>query len=94
MDQHIYHILTAARVQNEDVLGTTISTLFLGVFLEIYPQGDSIYSEIFQMCPGGLWVAIPLKSQGILHPSHSGDSEESHLSQGLPGVVSLLTPCC
>lgn len=38
------------------------------MFVEICPQGDSIYSEIFQMCSCG-----PLRSQGILHQSHSGD---------------------
>lgn len=46
------------------------------MFVEIYPQGDSVYRDIFPICPGGLWVAIPLRSQGILHQSHSGDSEE------------------
>lgn len=38
------------------------------MFVEICPQGDSIYSEIFQMCSCG-----PLRSQGILHQSNSGD---------------------
>lgn len=62
MDQYIYHIPLAVCVQHED---TTLNTLFLAVLVEIYPQGDGIYSEIFQMGPGGLWVAIPLGSQGM-----------------------------
>lgn len=71
------------------------------MFLEVDPQGESIYSEIFQMYPPGLRIAIPLRPQGILHQSHLGDSEESHLIHGSPriscrlttSVVSLLTPC-
>lgn len=86
MDQYIYHIPTA-------VWGCPrhhLKNLFLGVFVEICPQGDSIYSEIFQMCSGD-----PLRSQGILHQSHSGDSEESQLAQGLlQAFLSLLISCC
>lgn len=59
-----YHIPLAVCVQYEHE-DTALSTLFLAVLVEIYPQGDGIYSEIFQMGPGGLWVAIPLGSQGM-----------------------------
>lgn len=101
-DQYVYHILIAAYVQNKNILDSTLSTLFLSMFVEIYPQGDSIYSEIFQVCPGGLWVAILLRSEGILHPSRPGDFEESHVGHSSPrvscrhttSVISLLIPCC
>ena len=86
-DQYIYCIPRAACVQHEDVLGTTLSTLFLGGLVKNYPQGDTIYRETFSVCPGGLWVTIPCGSQGILHLSRSGDSEEapsrSRLAQSL-----------
>jgi len=99
-DQHIHHIPTAARIQHEDVLDTTFSTFFLGVFVVIDPQGNSLYSEIFQTCPGGLWVAIPLRSHGI--PHRSGHPGESHFGRGLSrgscrhitSVGSLPIPCC
>lgn len=90
MDQYIYHILTALCAQSEDVLGTSLNALFLSVFVEIWPQGDSIYSEICQMCSGD-----PCRSLGILHQSPSGDSEEPCSVLACPGSpLGILRDSC
>ena len=98
---YIYHIVTALRAQHEDVLGTSLNTLFLSVFVEIWPQGDSMYREIGQMCSGH-----PLRSPEFLYQSPSDDAEELCSVLACPGWVSsghpmrllslliLWSPCC